>query len=135
MAYMNQELKSELAPAIKAVFKKYGMKGSIAVHHHSTLVVNLKSGKLDIIGNFNDAMKHKTRHDGSKIEAKDSMDVNTYWYTQQFTGEVVKFLEELISAMKGDKWFDASDIQTDYFNTAYYLDVNVGQWDKPYTVC
>jgi hypothetical protein len=21
---------------------------------------------------------------------------------------------------------------TDYFNTAYYVDVNIGKWDKPY---
>ena len=43
MAYMNQNLKAELAPGIKAVLKKYGMKGSIAVRHNMTLVVNIKS--------------------------------------------------------------------------------------------
>ena len=42
------------------------------------------------------------------------------------------FLNELLTAMKGDKWFDKSDIMTDYFNTAYYLDINIGRWNKPY---
>ena len=41
MAYVSQEMKKELAPAIKAVLKKYRMKGSIAVNNHSTLEVNL----------------------------------------------------------------------------------------------
>jgi peptidoglycan/xylan/chitin deacetylase (PgdA/CDA1 family) len=31
MAYMNQQKKAALAPAIKAVLKKYNMKGTIAV--------------------------------------------------------------------------------------------------------
>ena len=47
MAYVSKELKSKLAPAIKAVLKKYDMKGTIAVRNHSSLVVNLKSGAID----------------------------------------------------------------------------------------
>ena len=51
MAYMNQERKAQLAPAIKAACKKYGIKASIAVRNHMTLCVNIKSGRLDLIGN------------------------------------------------------------------------------------
>ena len=47
MAYVSQEKKAELAPKIKEVLKKYNMKGSIAVRHHSTLVVNIASGPLE----------------------------------------------------------------------------------------
>ena len=43
-----------------------------------------------------------------------------------------KFLKELHKAMKGTKWFDKSDIMTDYFHTAYYIDINIGKWSKPY---
>ena len=50
MAYISQEDKKALAPAIKAVLKKYGVKGSIAINHHSSLVVNIKSGVLDFLG-------------------------------------------------------------------------------------
>jgi len=53
MAYISQEMKKELAPEIKAVLKKYGVKGTIAIRNHSTLVVNIKSGKLDLIGDYN----------------------------------------------------------------------------------
>ena len=47
MAYMSQQKKAALAPAIKAVLKEFNMKGSIAVNNHSTLVVNIKSGDIN----------------------------------------------------------------------------------------
>jgi len=47
MAYVSQADKKELAPAIKAVLKKYDMKATIAVRNHSTLVVKVKSGAID----------------------------------------------------------------------------------------
>lgn len=56
MAYMNQERKAQLAPAIKAHCAKYGMKASIAVRTHSTLVVNIKSGPLDLCQNYFDTV-------------------------------------------------------------------------------
>lgn len=47
MAYVSQEDKKELTPAIKAVLKKYNVKATIAVRNHSTLVVNIKEGYID----------------------------------------------------------------------------------------
>ena len=47
MAYVSQADKKALAPAIKKVLSKYGMKGSISIRHHSTLVVTLQSGAID----------------------------------------------------------------------------------------
>jgi len=41
----------------------------------------------------------------------------------------------LLAAMKpADKWFDNSDPMTDYFHTAYYVDVNIGKWNQEYEV-
>jgi hypothetical protein len=36
--------------------------------------------------------------------------------------------------MKGNEWYDNSDSMTDYFDTAYYLRINVGQFDRPYVL-
>ena len=44
MAYMSQERKSEIAPKVKSILKKFGIKGSLSVRHHSTLSLTLKSG-------------------------------------------------------------------------------------------
>jgi hypothetical protein len=43
-------------------------------------------------------------------------------------------LKELEVAMKGNDWFDDSDSMTDYFHTAYYIGINIGNWDKDYVV-
>jgi len=32
----------------------------------------------------------------------------------------------------GREWFDKSDTMTDYFHTAYYYNISIGRWDKPY---
>ena len=50
MAYISQTDKKTLAPAIKAVFKKYGLKGTISIRHHSVLCANVSAGRLDLIG-------------------------------------------------------------------------------------
>ena len=122
MAYMNQEKKAKLSPAIKAVLKKYNMKGSIAVRNYSTLVVNIKSGKLDVIGN--------AKKNG--LNANDTyIDVNTYWIDTHYTGKVKNFLLELKAAMMSGN-HDNSDIMTDYFDVGWYIDINVGNWNKPY---
>ena len=116
MAYISQKDKAELAPAIKAVLKKYGMKGSIAIKHHFSLVVNVQSGPLDF---------DHTHGDGYT-------QVNTYWIDRHYSGDARQFLTELLTAMKGTKWFDNSDIMTDYFHVAYYCEINIGKWNKPY---
>lgn len=135
MAWMNQERKAKLAPAIKAVCKKYDVKATLAVRHHSTLVINIKQGKLDFIKNFNDESVARdpsgTRHINL---ATTYIDVNPYWFQEHFTGRCKDFLTELFAAAKGTEWYDRSDAMTDYFDTAYYIDVNVGTWDKPYAL-
>ena len=135
MAYMNQERKAQLSPAIKAVCTKYGVKASLAVRHHSTLVINIKQGQLAFINNFNDESVARDPCGVRRINvAKDHIDVNPYWYQEHFTGDCKEFLTELYAAAKGNIWYDRSDAMTDYFDTAYYIDVNVGSWNKPYAL-
>lgn len=134
MAYCSQETKAKLAPAIKAVLKKYGMKGTISVKNHSTLCVTIKTGKLDIVSNYNSIVSKKPRDGWNEFKPAVALDINQYWYQEHFDGDNLKFIAELYAAMKGDIWFDKSDAMTDYFNTAYYMDVRVGTWDAPYQV-
>ena len=127
MAYMSQEKKAKIAPVIKSILKKYKVKGTLAVRNHSTLVLNLKSGSIDFIGNYGNTPE--ARLDAEKF----GIQVNPYWYKDHFTGEARKFLSEVIPAMNSGN-HDNSDIQSDYFDVGWYVDVNVGQWNKPYTV-
>ena len=117
MAYVSQDDKSKLAPAIKKVLSKYGMKGSISIRHHSTLVVTLQSGVIDF--------KDYSHGDGY-------IQVNTYHIDSHYSGKAKAFLNELLDAMKGPKYFNNDDAMTDYFHRSHYTDINVGRWNKPY---
>ncbi len=133
MAYMSQERKAQLAPAIKAACDKYGVKASIAVRHHSTLVINIKQGKIDFIKNYNDETIARRTELRQVNLAKDHIDVNPYWYQEHFTGQALAFLKELFAACNNGN-HDNSDAMTDYFDVGWYVDVNIGQWSKPYAL-
>ena len=139
MAYMSQEKKAKLAPAIKAVLKKYGVKGSLAVSNHSTLVLNVKSGPIDFVENYIQTDIDKPY--GQKmatdqvnyLRKQQALDVNVYWYKEHFSGKALKFLEEIVPLMNTGN-HDRSDAQVDYFDVGWYIDVNIGRWNKPYQV-
>jgi hypothetical protein len=134
MAYMSTERKQERAPAIKAVLKKYGVKGSLSVRNHSTLVLTIKSGSIDFIGNSNRVCgaSHYQVASGFQPNTRGYSDVNPYHYQSHFDGKALKFLSEILPLMYGSDYFDHSDAQTDYFHCSHYVDVNIGKWDKPY---
>ena len=128
MAYMNQEKKAKIVAAVKPVLKKYGVKGTFSVRNHSTIVLNVKSGKVDFINDF--ATTPEQRADAEKF----GIQVNPYWFQDHFGGDSYFFLKEVFDGMKSAGWYNNSDAQIDYFDTAYYYDVNIGNWKKPYEV-
>jgi len=105
MAYMNQEMKAKIAVEIKKVMPK-GWKYSLGVDNHSTIVLNIASAPVDLL----------------KL-AKDKHFANT---------EVAELFAKIKKVMYGCGYYDNSDIQTDYFDTAYYVNVNIGKWNKPF---
>jgi hypothetical protein len=137
MAYMNQERKAKVAAKVKPILAKYGMKGSLSVRNHSTIVLKLTSGSIDFIGDLIEQrqfgyVSHKI--DKDEMRKRYEISINPYWFQEHYSGESLAFLSEIIPAMKAADWYDNSDAQIDYFDTAYYYDVNVGSWTKPYTL-
>jgi hypothetical protein len=138
MAYFNQERKAQLAPLIKAILKKYKVKGSMAVRNHSTFVLNVKSGKIDFIENYiatdsTSIGRRMSQDQVDYIRKNQCLDVNPYWFKEHFSGTALKFLTEVFAVMNNGN-HDNSDIQSDYFDVGWYVDVNIGQWNKPYIV-
>ena len=124
MAYMNQERKAELATGIKSVLKEYGVKGTIGVRNHSTLTVNIKSGAIDF-----DHFISRDAFSGSD----GYIQVNPHWIDEHYEGVAKEFLSKLKDAMMVGN-HDKSDVMTDYFNVGWYIDINIGNWNKPYKV-
>ena len=116
MAYVSQDDKAKLAPQIKKVLNKYGMKGSISIRHHSTLVVTLQSGAIQFDHSHGDGYTQ----------------VNVYHIDSHYEGHAKAFLLELLAAMKGPDYFNNDDAMTDYFHRSHYTDINIGKWNKPY---
>jgi hypothetical protein len=132
MAYMNVEHKRKIAELVKPILNKYGVKGTVAIRHHSTLVLNISGGKLDFIGNFNEVGEKSHGYIGF-TPVNGNIRVNEFYVDRDYSGEVQSFLKEIISVMNIDNW-NHSDIQSDYFNVGYYIDINIGKWDKPYAL-
>jgi hypothetical protein len=131
MAYFSQERKKEMAPKVKALLKKYDLKGSLSVDNHSTVVLTIKSGHLDFIQNFNETVENRPGGFRLGERAKTYIDVNPYHYTSHFSGECLDFLNEVMKVLNEGN-HDNSDIQSDYFDVGWYVDITIGKWDKPY---
>jgi hypothetical protein len=134
---MNQTKKATIASKVKPILAKYRMKGSLSVRNHMSIVLTITSGPIDFIGDLQPQRQFgyvTTELDKDKMRQRYELDINPHWYTEHYTGQSLAFLSEIIPAMYGADWYDRSDIQTDYFDTAYYVDVNVGKWNKPYVL-
>ncbi len=136
MAYITAEEVSAIRKGLKAKFPgfKFGCRkssGSLSV------TVTVKSGPVDFIANFNENLVKRGRPADplGPRPAKDHLSVNQYWYKEHFDGVAAKVIGEMITIIKtapDRKWYDNSDIQSDYFETAYYFNLEIGAWDKPY---
>ena len=136
MAYITQEMKKELAPGIKAVLKKFGVKGTIAVRDRHCFTVNIKEGVLDFIGEANKRNKEYAERNGSHF-----YEIGGYYQENAYSGRTTdeptaidNFLEELRDAMRGTLYYNNDDIMTDYFDSAYFMNINIGQYNKEYNV-
>lgn len=136
MAYVSQDRKKQLAPGIKAVLKKHGLKGTISVRNYSTLVINISAGSIDFYSNYNETAQKRLQWSGdlmddSRVSEDGYIQVNHHHASTYFSGAALEALQELI-AVANDGNHDKTDIITDYFDVGWYLNINIGQFDKPY---
>lgn len=134
MAYMGQDKKKQIVANLKVALKGTGLKYSVGVHNHSTLVLNIKSGPFDFLQNYIDVVGQSPRalampHMFEKPTTY--LDVNPYWYHEQFSGKCLDVLKKIMTIMNEGN-HNRSDIMSDYHDVGWYVDVNVGKWDKPY---
>jgi hypothetical protein len=136
MAYITQEMKRELAPGINNVLKKYGCKGSISTPNRTMLCVTISQGPIDFIGKANKQGKEHSEWTGRTFHPiEGSYQENPYRYAENHDGQLDQadeFLNELRDAMRGTLYYNNDDIMTDYFDSAYFMSINIGKWNKPY---
>ena len=122
MAYIRTDEVKEIRNTLKEEFGpdlKFGVKkesGGIAVR------VTLKKGNVDF----------------SDIGDNGYAQINQYHLGNY--GDHRPLFEDIINVIKkapgkaegGREWYDKSDAQYDYFNTAFYFNIEVGNYNKPY---
>jgi hypothetical protein len=118
MAYFSQEMKKAIAPKIKEILKKYDMKGSLRVRDHSAVVFTAKSGPI----NF----------DQSESSSK-KITVIPVRIESDFSGKARDFLNEIYTVLSLGN-HNNSDVQTDYFDVGWYVDIQIGDWGKEYVL-
>ena len=76
----------------------------------------------------------------ARFDGNTNSQVNPYWIEQHWKDEqdraaLTKINEIMHNApgrAGGKVYFDESDIQSDYFHTAFYTHLSIGSWDKAY---
>jgi hypothetical protein len=139
MAWVQKDTVTKVREALKALNKEYGMKTTVSGTNSSSLKVRIISGKIDFVQNRLDMLEgdmryseeEKANHRLYLTKFNSGMQVNHYWLDTSFSGIALEYLEKVKAIMSVDHW-DKSDIQSDYFNCAYYMNIDIGKWDKPY---
>jgi hypothetical protein len=131
MAYLNSKDVQAIRTELKAAFPEF--KFGVRKNHHSSVTVTIKSGPRDFADIF-------TKDEYSA--RKQYVQLNTY-HLDSFYGAHAKTFKQMVDIIKtapargegyhrGTGYYNNSNAQIDYFDTAYYFDLHIGAWNKPY---
>lgn len=128
MAYISATDVAAIRKELKLAFPKF----TFAVRKESGgLAVNVSIMR----GTFSFDEQFKTSYNGKRYAQ-----VNNYWIDSHFADlderEFIKRVDEIMhnapGRAGGKVYFDETDSQIDYFHTAFYTHLSIGQWDKEY---
>ena len=125
MAYINQEMKQVIAASLKPVLAKYKVKATLSVQNNLNIKLTLRAGALNI---KNDWIVFNREFKGVLTEVTEPFFADAFFH-ECFKGDTLDFLTTAAQAMKSADWYDESDVQTDYFNTAYYWDIDLEKYE------
>jgi len=138
MAWVTKANIESKKPLIKALNKEYGIKGTLYGTNDYSMTLTISEGPIDFISSYiksNDdkpmAQPSAWEHTVKDIMQSQHIDVNPYWYNEHFDGKALEYLRKAFEIMNQGN-HDRSDIQTDYFDVGWYVDVKIGRWNKPY---
>ena len=129
MAYIRTDEVKEIRNTLKEEFGpdlKFGVKkesGGIAVR------VTLKKGNVD----FSDITRDLSGGDNHGYALINQYHLGNYGDHRPLFEDIINVIKKAPGKAEGGReWFDKSDAMTDYFHTAFYFNLEVGNWNKPY---
>jgi hypothetical protein len=136
MAYISKDQKKIIAAALFKVMPK-GWKYSLSIHKHTAILLTIRKAPIDLFEVINKNNKEVAERRGQPYhETKDHVQLNAYYLAEHFKGnpELEKLFGEIEVALKSAGWYDRSESQVDHHETAYYLQADLGKFDKPFEV-
>ena len=131
MAYVSTDTTRRVRAELKQTYPN--LKFSVS-KKDGTLRVRIMSGDIDFRDVWEDIPQSKQywkRFNYPKPHFEGYVDINTY-HSDSYNPKYTDLFNGIIDIMKGGEWFDKSEPQIDYFNTAYYMKLSVGKWNKDY---
>jgi len=129
MAYIDNTDVKAIRTELKKAFPK--MKFSVRKEHHSSVHISIVKGPAALESIF----------EGDEYAAKNRYSQLNHFHPH-FYGEheaLVRKISEIAhtapagaGGANNKGYYDNSDAMTDYFDTAYYVNLAIGKWDKPY---
>lgn len=114
----------ELENFISKYISKYGLNSN-----ENEFIKNFD----EFIGGLDDWQKREYYYKYSRI--KELLNDGKANHTHFLTGELEKMFNEIETEVKKALgWYDNSESQIDYFDTAFYFNMEIGKWNKPYEV-
>ena len=138
MAYINAAQTKAIRKELKEKFPKHKFSVKIGAGNHSVSVSVVEGPAFA-------QEEAQWNHVEDKFVApdlnKDHSSINEYRLEDRYPKNS-EFFKEVVDIIKtapfkagvGDLWFDKSDIMTDYFHTSYYINLDVGAWNKPFQI-
>lgn len=119
MAYVSVEMTKAVRAALKAKFKDF--KFSVRKDAHcSGLYITILKSPVDLTVDLHGRSYGEINH----------YHVENYKHADIYKSIIKEMFKATASV--GCEFYDDSDVQTDYFNCAYYYYLQVGNYDKPY---
>ena len=136
MAYISTNEVKEIRLALKERFKNK-LKFSVRKEHYSSVSVSIVSGEINFYdGSLDSEDRHNPNAPINKFDGH--LQINNYY--PEYYGKHATLFEDIDNILKtapgtiegGREYYDNSDAMTDYFDTAYYMSISIGKWNKPY---
>lgn len=128
MSYISKEQVAAIRAELKKEFPK--LKFSVRNDGYNAVRVSIQAGDVD----FSPILKDRGHVDLNPHVPYEEEEARCWRDESKVFCQFAPMFNKIVRIMKGQGWYDNSDAMTDYFDTAYYLSLSIGQWDKPYVL-
>ena len=137
MAYISTDDVKHIRNSLKKELPQF--KFSVVRDHHSSVSINLMKGPAFKDWEYNDRYTGETKvgslNDGEHHQINEYHLEDFYGKDNaKILGKVSEIAYTAPGLAGGKEYYNNNDIQSDYFDVAYYVSISVGKWNKDYEI-